>query len=403
MIELTTNPHAGLLEGSPGGAAPLEFHRRLPGYAPTPLSEAAGLRAALGLGRVWVKHETCRLGTPAFKMLGASWATYRALERRLGSPLGGWRTPTELRERLAPLGALTLAAATDGNHGRAVARMAALLGYAARIYVPEGTAEARVRAIESEGASVMVVPGSYDDAVALAAREDGGDCLVISDTAWPGYEDVPRDVIAGYGTIFAEADGQLAALGEPPPNLVIVQMGVGALAAAVARHYRRAGPGPHPAVVGLEPDQAACVMAAVRAGRIVEVPGPHRSIMAGLNAGLASPVAWPDVVGGVELFMALPDDMARRAMRALAADGVVAGETGAAGAAGLIALAEAPEAAGARISLSLGPETRALLLVTEGATDPAAYEAIVGRSAAPRCPSPGRCACALGAAALDPP
>ncbi|HEX5690805.1 MAG TPA: pyridoxal-phosphate dependent enzyme, partial [Roseiflexaceae bacterium] len=218
--------------------APLEFHRRLPGYAPTPLVEAPLLAATLNIGRLWVKDEASRLGLPAFKILGASWACYLALQELMGGAIGAWNTLDELAEQLAPLRPLTLAAATDGNHGRAVARTARLLGFAARIFVPAGTAAARIEAIESEGAQVLVVDGTYDEAVALAAKEAGPRCLVISDTAWPGYETVPRDVIAGYSTIFWEIDDELARRGEPPPDLVVVQIGVGALAAAVVRHYR---------------------------------------------------------------------------------------------------------------------------------------------------------------------
>ncbi|MEI7771920.1 MAG: diaminopropionate ammonia-lyase [Chloroflexales bacterium] len=348
--------------------AALAFHRRLPGYAPTPVVEAPALAARLGIGRLSLKLETDRLGLPSFKILGASYAAYRALCARLGGE-PAWAVPDDLRAAVAPLRPLTLLAATDGNHGRAVARMAALLGLRARIFVPADMALARMGAIIGEGAELEVVHGSYDDAVALSAAAAGPQALVISDTAWPGYEQTPRDVIAGYGTIFQEAD---AALGSPP-DLVAVQMGVGALAAAVIGHYRRRGAGP--TIVGVEPDQAACVLASLRAGEIREVPGPHRSIMAGLNCGLPSPVAWPILHTGLDAALAVPDDLARAAMRALAAEGVSAGETGAAGVAGLIALCEDSEA---RARLGIGPHTHALAIITEGVTDPAAYAQIVG-------------------------
>jgi diaminopropionate ammonia-lyase len=220
--------------------------------------------------------------------------------------------------------------------------------------------------------------------------------MVISDTGWDGYEIIPRDVIAGYDTLFAEADTQIAAFGGTAPDLVLVQIGVGALAAAVVRHYRPHTANQPPTIVGVEPDSAACVFAAMRAGRIVEVPGPHPSIMAGLNAGFASPVAWPDVSHGIDTFLALPDDFARNAMRALATDGIVAGETGAAGAAGLIALMTDPECAEARTRLNLGPRTRALIIISEGATDPESYAEIVGTAPIYQCPHPGNCTCRSG-------
>jgi diaminopropionate ammonia-lyase len=344
---------------------PLSFHRRLPGYGPTPLRDVPSLASELGLARLWVKDESSRLGLPAFKMLGASWATYRLLLTRLaaiGLDEPAWTTVDELRAALAPLGALTLAAATDGNHGRAVARMAKLLGYGARIFMPAGTVAARIEGIESEGATVTVVDGTYDDAVRISAAEAADDVLVVSDTSWEGYTEVPRWVIDGYSTIFAEVDEQLAG---DAPDVVVAQMGVGALTAAVADHYAARA-----AIVAVEPISAACGLRSAEAGRPVEVPGPHDSIMAGLNCGNVSILAWPTVAAGVDVFVADDDDAAEQAMRDLAAVGIVAGETGGSGLAGLRVLAEAADPVVAGRS--------ALVICTEGATDPAAYKRIVG-------------------------
>ena len=357
----------------PPGRAPMEFHRRLPGYAASPLVEAPGLADSLGVGRVWVKDESWRLGLPAFKVLGASWAVYKVLERRAGG-IGDWKDVEGLRGRLAPLLPLTLAAATDGNHGRAVARMAKLLGLEARIFVPEDMAPARIEAIESEGAEVVVVRGTYDEAVARSAEEESDRCLVISDTSWPGYEDVPRWVIDGYSTILWEVSDGLARLGEEGPTLVVAQIGVGAFAAAVARHFRAPGVSPRPKILGVEPVRAACALLSAEAGEIVHLPGPHGSIMAGLNCGSPSVVAWPAVSRGVDLFVEIEDEQAREAMRMLAGAGVVSGETGAAGLAGLLAAAGE---AGLRRELGLSPQTRVLLFNCEGATDPEAYRRIV--------------------------
>jgi diaminopropionate ammonia-lyase len=338
---------------------PLAFHRRLPGYAPTRIVDTPGLAAELGLAQLWVKDEASRLGLPAFKILGASWATYRMLVERLGHE-PPWETLDELRQAFAPLGPLTLAAATDGNHGRAVAHMARLLGYDARIFVPAGTAAARVDSIEGEGATVTVVDGTYDDAVATSAAIADAQTLVVSDTSWPGYEAVPRWVIDGYSTMFRELPPTIEA------DLVIVQMGVGALTAAAVDWFEGRA-----MVVVVEPDTAACGLAAARAGGPVDVPGPHDSIMAGLNCGRVSLVAWPVVARGVDLFVTISDDDATRAMRDLASCGVVAGETGAAGLGGLRS---------ALAAQALDPTgRRALVINTEGATDPVAYEEIVGK------------------------
>ena len=348
-----------------------DFHRALPGYAPTPLVDAPSLASSLGLGAVWVKDETSRLGLPAFKMLGASWATYRALSARLGHDVGPWQDVSELAARFAPLQPLTLAAATDGNHGRAVARMAALLGLGAVILVPGGTAAARIAAIEGEGAEVRVVDGTYDDAVVASAALASPEVVVISDTSWPGYTDVPGWVIDGYATIFAEVDAELEAQGEPGPDAVIVQMGVGALAAAAVKWARRPGrTGPEPLLVVVEPGTADCGLRSAEAGHPVVVPGPHRSIMAGLNCGTVSEIAWPVVAAGVDWFVSVDDAAAEAAMRDLASLGLAAGETGAAGLAGLRA---AVDAGGV-----VAPGARVLVLCTEGPTDPAAYERIIG-------------------------
>ncbi|HEV2745265.1 MAG TPA: diaminopropionate ammonia-lyase [Rubrobacter sp.] len=360
----------------PVDRAPLEFHRRLPDYAVTPLVDAPDLADRLGVGKVWVKDESWRLGLPAFKILGASWAVYKALEAHSGGVIGGWDDLDGLKERLSPLLPLTLAAATDGNHGRAVARMAKLLGLEARIFVPADMVPARVEAIESEGAEVTVVHGTYDEAVARSAEEANERCLVISDTSWPGYVDVPTWVVEGYSTILGEISDELARRGEEGPTLGVAQIGVGAFAAAVARHFRSPDVSPRPKMLGVEPTRAACMLASVEAGKIVHLPGPHVSIMAGLNCGAPSVVAWPTVSQGVDVFVAVDDEWSRRAMRALAGSGIVAGETGAAGLAGLLALMEESGEA-TRGPLGISRETRVLLFNCEGATDPESYERIL--------------------------
>jgi diaminopropionate ammonia-lyase len=367
---------ATALAGADPTRDPLAFHRRLPGYAPSSLREAPGIARDLGLDRLWIKDESERMGLPAFKILGASWAVYRALVEKLterGEAESGsfaWTTLDDLARRLDPLKPLTLTCATDGNHGRAVARMARLIGLGAHIFVPADMAPARQAAIAGEGARVSVVDGTYDDAVARSAEAATDRDLVISDTSWPGYEDVPRWVIEGYSTIFWEVEDELRRRGESGPDIVAVQIGVGALAAAVVRHYRRPDAERRPFILGVEPTHAACVLASMEAGRIVQIPGPHDSIMSGLNCGLPSAIAWPLVSHGTDGFIAIDDERAREGMRALAAEGIVAGECGAAGLAGLTTWLRSFGGA--------GTGCRALVISTEGATDPEAYRRIVG-------------------------
>jgi diaminopropionate ammonia-lyase len=356
---------------------PRFFHERLPEYAPTPLVNAERLAEELGVGQVWVKDESSRLGLPSFKILGASWATYRALEVRGRFTDQAWTTVQELARLVAATtGIEQLAAATDGNHGRAVARVARWLGLKASIFVPADTSRARIEAITSEGAQLEVVAGGYGDAVRRSAREASDTCLVISDTSWPGYVDIPHCVVSGYSTIFEETEQQLARCDARTPDVVVVQVGVGALASAAVRHWRAASAKTAPRLIAVEPLAAACNLRSMQAGRLVTIPGPHDSIMVGLNCDSPSLVAWPDVSGGIDLFLAVGDDAARKAMRSLARVGVVAGETGAAGLAGLEELTRGA-ARSCRDRLGIDSSASVLLISTEGATDPQAYAHIV--------------------------
>jgi diaminopropionate ammonia-lyase len=372
-LHLHTRAQRVLADAAPA-IAPLSFHRSLPGYAATPLRFLPRLTAHAGAGGVWLKDESSRFGLPAFKVLGASWAVSRVLAERLGEPALAGDLPG-LRARLA--GAPPLVAATDGNHGRAVARVAAWLGLPARIYLPAGAAPARLAAIAGEGATVVEDDGSYDDAVANAAAwaaAHGGQ--LVQDTGFPGYEEIPDRVAEGYATLFWEIDEQLAAAGEPAPDLCLVQVGVGALAQAAIAHWKRPVAEGRTRVVGVEPVGAECVLAALQAGRIVTLPGHQHSLMAGLNCGTASSTAWPWLQRGLDGVVTVEDPRAEEAMRALAAEGVVAGETGAAGTAALLELA----ATGALAEAAGVERPRVLLLSTEGATDPVSWERIVGRS-----------------------
>lgn len=358
---------------------PRAFHRRLPGYEPTPLVDAPRLAHSLGIGSLWIKSETRRFGLPSFKILGTSWAVYQVLRERLGAEIEPWKTLEELAQRVASMRPLTLVSATDGNHGRAVARMATLLGFQSHIFVPGDMVESRMQAIRQEGARITRVNGSYDEAIARAAEQADEQNLLISDTAWPGYETIPRQVIAGYATIFEEIDEQLAGWQQAGPDLVIVQIGVGALATAVVQHYRQLSQSVK--IVGVEPTSAACALASMESGHMVSLSDPPHSIMAGLNCGTPSLVAWPTISTGIDLFMAIDDEWARRGMRDLATHDLTVGETGAAGMGGLVALLTDPVFQTAKAALKIDASTRALVICTEGATDPDAYLRIVGKSA----------------------
>lgn len=362
------NRHADAAAVRPGsGEGVLAFHRSLPGYGPSPLVDAPALAERLGVASVHVKDESSRLGMPSFKILGASWATYRALVERLGLDVADVPGLAALAERLSDHLAgqeLTLVAATDGNHGRAVARMAALLRVSSHIVVPRDMVAERIEAICGEGATVTVVDGTYDEAVAASAAMADQHHMVISDTSWAGYEAVPGWVIDGYHTIVEEVLDELADEGLLPPTVVVAQMGVGAFATAMIRGFSPLGA----RIIGSEPTKAACVLESIRLGECVQLDGALDSIMAGLNCGTPSPLAWPDLLAGLHDVAAVADEDAEDAMRALATVGVVSGESGAAGLAALLAHAS---------ELGLTDADRVLVVSTEGATDRAAYRRIV--------------------------
>jgi diaminopropionate ammonia-lyase len=372
---VTANPLADHVDWPTAPDELAAFHHRMPAYAPTLLLDAPGLAERFGVGRIVIKAETRRMGLPSFKILGASWATYCAICDHIGGEPEPWNNINELAANLAHLRPFKLATATDGNHGRAVSFMARLLGFECQIFVPAGMVGARIFAMEQEGATVTVVDGDYDDAVARAAEEASDTCLIVSDTSWPGYETIPAQVVEGYSTIFSEVDAALDASHLARPDLVVVPMGVGAFMAAAVTHYRSGEE--RPIIVGVEPIDANCVQVSALAGDITHVPGPHRSIMVGLNCGRPSLTAWPRLASGIDWLVAVDDDAAKVAMRDLSDAAVAAGETGAACLAGFEALLADENARAAIGDLT---DATVLLVVTEGATDPANFEAIVGRS-----------------------
>ncbi len=319
----------------------LRFHRSLPGYAATPLVDVPALAADLGVGRVLVKDESARLGLPAFKILGASWACQQVQARTPG---------------------VHLVAATDGNHGRAVARMAAHLGVGATVFVPAVMLPETADRIAGEGATVIHIDGDYDEAVRRAAEHADANPgrALVQDTAWEGYTQVPAWIIEGYQTLLHEVDDELSAQGAAP-DLVAVPVGVGSLAEAVVRHYRQSD-GPRPRVLSVEPTTAACVLASLRAGSPLTVP-TEATVMAGLNCGTVSATAWPVLRAGLDAAAAVPDDDALRAVDDLSALGVSSGPCGAATLAGVRAALSEPAR---RAALRLPADAVLVLLSTEG-------------------------------------
>lgn len=333
-LKWTRNPfRAPPLHQLPPHPRVREFHRGLPGYAVTPLVECRRAAGALGVGAVWVKDESARCGLNAFKVLGASWAMSRIAAQTGSLPV--------------------FAAATDGNHGRAVAWMARRMGAAARIFVPANTPPARINLIRREGAEVSVIAGTYDDALRACARESAENSWqVVADTGYTGYTEIPHWVVEGYSTLFAEYAGQEVVT----PDLVFVQAGVGGLLCAAVHHFTG------PRIVCVEPLDADCLRESIASpdGQPRTATGAQNSIMQGLNCGEVSLTAWPTVRRGVDWFIAIEDALAREAMDLLAP--IDSGESGAAGLAGLIAACRDPRL---KREMDITGQTRVLVMNTE--------------------------------------
>lgn len=347
------------------GTDPIDLHRRLPGYAPTPLVEAPKLARTLGVGKVYVKNETSRFGLPSFKVLGASFAACATLAERLGPLPEGPLSHEALQNWASLLGSLTLLAATDGNHGRAVARVARWLGVEARIYVPNFVSPTRIRAIKDEGAEVIVVDGFYDASVdaALDASSEPGTVL-ISDTARTPTDPIPQLVTAGYTSTFAEVDEQVT----EPIDVVAIQAGVGGLSTACTSWARSGQRQALAKVAVVEPETAACVMAALAADEPVGVAADVVSAMNVLQCGTISLTAFETLRTGVSCCLAVEDRFAERAAAELGAIGVATGPSGAAGLAGLLGALDGPMAPAVRAHLGLTPDANILVVATEAAS-----------------------------------
>ena len=348
------------------------------GYAPTPLLALDALAGALGLAKVLYKDEGPRFGLGSFKALGGAYAALRVLQREVSRALGRPVAPADIREgRHAALASrITLVTATDGNHGRALAWGCRRFGAPCRIYIHAEVSEARAEAMRALGAEVVRIDGNYDDSVALAREEaEANGWFAVSDTSWPGYTEVPRDVMAGYGVMAREVCGVL----DRPPTHAFLQAGVGGLAAAVAAGLRQHWGGESPRIVVVEPELAACLFASARAGDRTDIRIEEETLMAGLSCGEPSGLAWEVLAEEAGDFLTVPESFVGPAMRLLARPlgGDPEIEAGESAVAGLAALVAAARNGAMRGALSLDADSRVLLVGSEGATDPDSYAALV--------------------------
>lgn len=370
-----------------GGPAWLRARQQIvqwPGYAPTPLRDLKGLAQAAGIAQILYKDEAGRFGLGSFKALGGAYAVACLLLREIGARTGcGYVSIDDLlAHRYRDItGSITVSCATDGNHGRSVAWGAQRFGCQCVIYVHATVSPGRMQAIEQYGAQTLRTDGNYDDCVRQAAANAARlGRFVVSDTSYPGYMDVPRDVMQGYALMADEVLQQLpdARL----PTHVFLQGGVGGLAAAVCAHFWERLGAQRPRCIVVEPDRADCLYQSARAGRPVAVHGALDTVMAGLACGEVSLLAWEILHPGAQAFLTVDDDAALASMRLLAAGGhgdapLVAGESAVAGLAGCLgALADAR----LRQLLALSADSRVLLIGSEGATDAQQYLRIVGKT-----------------------
>ncbi|KAK6834590.1 hypothetical protein PG987_009284 [Apiospora arundinis] len=381
--DYTYKPVPSSAGGATDESTVLAFHQSLPSYNETTLHTLPALAASLGLSHVLVKDESNRFGLPAFKILGASWAVYRAVLSALHLDFvhdGGEQrdvVTTMKMVSVADLGSaardrgLCIVTSTEGNCGRAVARMAKYLGLPVRVFVPEYMSEATRQKIRGEGAEVLVVKGTYEDTIPVIrkeAEERGGSVLVL-DVGLEGYEVVPKYFVEGYSSMLAESDKQAPELtGGKPATHAIVPCGAGSIAQAVAQHYkdaerqRRHGSA---TVIAVEATTAASLKTSLEAGEPALVQTAD-TIMNGMNCGALSTLAWPVLSQGVDASVVVTDQESHAAVEELKSSGILAGPCGAAT---LAALRRVCADSRARSELGLGPESIVVLHCTEGTRD----------------------------------
>jgi diaminopropionate ammonia-lyase len=371
-----------------------DFHRAFTEYEPTPLHRLDSLAGELGVKNIWVKDESKRFGLNAFKVLGGSYAIGKYLAARLGIDIGG--ISFEVLKGMAAKEnkhRLLFVTATDGNHGRGIAWAARQLGQQAVVFLPKGSAEARLRNIEKEGAKACILDMNYDDAVRYArdyAQRNNG--IFVQDTAWEGYTKIPGWIMQGYATIAHELFEQMEAQGANKPTHVFLQAGVGSFAASMQACFAEKYKSGRPVTAIVEPDKADCIFksAAAGDGRAHTVTGDLHTIMAGLACGEPNTVAWGILRDYSDMFFSCPDYVAARGTRILANPighdpAIVSGESGSVGVGLLSLLMEREEYSQAVRLLGLSNDSVVVFISTEGDTDPVGYRRIIWDGL---CPTP---------------
>ncbi len=354
-----------------------------PSYQPTPLHSLTNLARDCGLGKIWYKDEATRFGLKSFKALGGAYAVARQLQAIIEDKTGIRPSVSDIiaGKHRDTVSEIVVTCATDGNHGRSVAWGAQMFGCGCVIYIHRDVSEGRKQAMEGFGAEVIRITGNYDESVRLAdseAKTKGR--IIVSDTSYEGYMEVPKDVALGYTVMLAEAVEQLH--GDIPTH-VFIQGGVGGLASAVTGYFWDLWGDKRPRVVVVEPEQANCLQQSAKAGHPVAIEGDLETLMAGLACGEVSLLGWQILSNGADDFMTLSENMVAPVMQLLARGyetdpKAEAGESAVAGLGAAILASQNPTFAKA---LGLGPSSKVFVIGTEGATDPELYDRLVGQTA----------------------
>jgi diaminopropionate ammonia-lyase len=361
------------------------FHRSFPQYAETPLVNLSCLAAYFGIKGIFVKDESFRFDLNAFKVLGGSYAIAKYIARTMGKDIADIDYNTLVSdETKRTLGDITFYTATDGNHGRGVAWAANRLRQKSVVLMPRGSSQARLQNILNEGADAGITDLNYDDAVRLAGKKARRDPhgVMVQDTAWEGYEEIPGWIMQGYGSMSCEAISQLRAAGVQRPTHIFVQAGVGSLAGSVIGYFANLFPDNPPVMSVVEASVADCLYISNLAGKLVGVKGNLSTIMAGLACGEGNSIAWEILKNYAQFFVSAPDWVASRGMRVLAVplkgdNKVISGESGAVTAGLLFALLRDNEYKDFREALGINAESVVLLFSTEGNTDPEKFRDVV--------------------------
>jgi diaminopropionate ammonia-lyase len=352
-----------------------------PGYEATPLHDLSSLSADLNVAKIWYKDESKRFQLKSFKALGGSFAVARQLQKKISEVNGKTPSVQDLLNRKFDdiVSQTVITCATDGNHGRSVSWGCQMFGCPCVIYIHRDVSKGRQQAMEAFGAEVIRITGNYDDSVKLADSDaKQHDRIIVSDTSYDGYMDIPKDVALGYTVLLAESVEQMQ--GEIPTH-VFIQGGVGGLASAVCAYFWELWGEQRPRFIVVEPINANCLQESARAGKPVVVEGDLDTLMAGLACGEVSALAWEILEVGANDFLTINEEAVPLTMQLLA-DGFeddASLEAGESAVAGLSALITARHSAEESQALGLDELSRIYILGTEGATDPELYQQLISQ------------------------